>query len=265
MSQDLIHSQPVQFSIEGISSPIEDRILEFCDDDDLFPPDSQPLLYSSDDVPASSSSSAGPTAFSPFPSIDAAELSAFLDDPQPPDPDPDVLHAVNYPSSSDLSSMFPAPPQYAGGDHQQVVDPFDPIGLTDPIPGGGYPAYSPESMVPIQIQQQQAATFVGLESAVQSPSCAFLEGGGIGALYHHTGMGGERQPGFFSAGMMMVGSAPEVVGYQPMAEGPGNVGIYGPNSMQRVYSSGDMQQVLIQKEYCHFLSFLNLLLLTNNK
>lgn len=102
--------------------------------------------------------------------------------------------------------------------------------------------------------------FVGLESAVQSPSCAFLDGGGIGALYHQAGMGGEGQPGFFSAGMMMVGSGREVVEYQRMVEGAGNVGIYGPDSLQRVYSSGDMQQVIAQK-IKHFLLLLHLLLL----
>ncbi|KAG1354017.1 hypothetical protein COCNU_07G001290 [Cocos nucifera] len=231
---------------EGISSPIVDRILEFYDDggDDLFPSDLQPLLSS--DVAVAASSAAAAVAFSPVPSIDTAALSTLLDDPQPSNPEHDFLPAdVDCTSPSDPSSMFPAPPQHV--DQHQVVDPFDPIVSTDPILGGGYLGYSSESVVPIQIrqQQQQAPMFVGLESAVQSPSCAFLDGGGIGAFHHQAGMGGEGQPGLFSAGMTMVGSGQEVVEYQRMVEGAGNVGIYGPDSLQqRVYGFGDMQQVI---------------------
>ncbi|XP_010920297.3 uncharacterized protein [Elaeis guineensis] len=239
MSQDLMHTQPEPLSIEGISSPILDRILEFCGNGgDLFPPDPQSLL-SFDDAAATSAAA----AFSPLPSIDTVALSALLDDPLTPDPERDFLPTVDYTSPLDPSSMFPTPPQYV--DQHQVVDPFDHIVLTDPIPIGGYPGDSSESVVPIQIgQQQQAAMFVGLESAVQSPSCAFLDGGGIGALYHQAGMGGEGQAGFFSAGMMMMGSRREVVEYQRMVEGAGHVGIYGPDSLQRVYSSDNMQQVI---------------------
>ncbi|XP_010934242.3 uncharacterized protein [Elaeis guineensis] len=277
MLQDLIHPPSEPLSIE---SPMAAQMLDFCDEagSDLFLPDPQ-LLRSSDDVSTSSAahsvsvsvSDATPPlccytdasfspsiadACSPFPSIDAATLSALLDAPQPPD----LLPAVSNPSPTNPSSMFPIPPQYVGEQHQ-MVDPFDQIGLTDPIPIGGYGSYSPESMVPIQIggpsAQQQAPVYeeeclaampgglVGLEAAVQSPSCAFLEGGGIGAFYHQGGMvGGEGHQGFFNAGMMMVGSRGEVVEYQPLVEGVGNVGIYGPDSLQPVYSSSDLQQVI---------------------
>lgn len=242
------------------------QMLDFCDEggSDLFLPDPQ-FVRSSDDVSTSSAatpplccytdacfSPSVPDACSPFPSIDAAALSALLDGPQPPD----LLPAVNHRSPTNPSSMFPFPQQYVG-DHRQVVDPFDQIGLTDTIPVGGYGGYSPESMVPIQIggpsAQQQVPAYgeeclaaipgglVGLEAAVQS---AFLEGGGIGASYHQEGMvGGEGQQGFFNAGMMVVGSRGEVMEYQPLVEGAGNVGIYGPESLQPVYSSGDLQQV----------------------
>ncbi|XP_038977314.1 uncharacterized protein LOC103703997 [Phoenix dactylifera] len=273
MLQDVIHPSSEPLSIE---SPIAAQILDFYDDDgsDLFPHYDTQLLRSSDDVSTSyaapsvsvsattaplccsNEASFSPSAAnvcSPFLSIDAATLSALLDAPRPP------LPGVDHPSPTNPSSMFPVPPQSVGDQHQhQMMDPFAPIGLTDPIPVGGYGAYSPESVAPIHIggpsAQQQALAYeeeclaamagglVGLEAAVQPPSFAFPDGGGIGALYHQGRMvGGEGPQGFFNAGMMMVGPRGQVAEYQPLVEGAGNVGIYGP---ERVYGSGDLQQVI---------------------
>ncbi|XP_039139334.1 uncharacterized protein LOC120276720 isoform X1 [Dioscorea cayenensis subsp. rotundata] len=242
---------------EGISSPIATEILSLCDDAELFPETLRSSDVSScsggaDCSGSASGSGAGGTGslccyddtfastFSPFSSMNASSLSALLETEQPNDQCP-------------ASSAFAVLPYI--GDQQ---DPLDQIMLSEAMNSGCYSSSFCSDTVapPMQLQGLPSVyeddclpplplAYVGLDAP---PSCAFLDPG-IGSYY--AGNTGMQMPGdahsFYSGGVM-AGSGParsssqEMVEYQRTAEGDG-VGLFGPEPIQQVFNSGEMQPI----------------------
>ncbi|PKA65117.1 hypothetical protein AXF42_Ash013238 [Apostasia shenzhenica] len=275
MLEDIIQS-PEQLSIdECISSPIADQLLDFSYDGDFFSDAINTSEVTSSattnavaataDVPgagagATSATATAPSAASGDKAVDTAALccyddaeasfasayspfdstaiSALLDSQPAPETEPDILSQAAIASVGQSPAFFPI----------TTVDPLDQIlaaAAASASTAGSFTSYSPEpaisqlSMVATAGQALQSTAlyddklmptlpgYLGTEPS-PLPPCSFLDavGGIAGGEFYTDGMGvpvcrGDADIGLFAGGM----------------------GMYTPASIQRVYSSGDLQVI----------------------
>ncbi|XP_072957853.1 uncharacterized protein [Typha angustifolia] len=244
-------------SIEGMSSPIAAHILDFCDDGSeggLLPYNSSDAPVRSSDEVSSSTTTAtniaatttppfswydddafGSATFSPFPLLDSAALSILLDTEKPPDSNLDLLvPSIHYP--------FAAAPPCTDHQNNQITlsDTAAAVSYSsngvDPIQMGGLNVMTPVAMGYEEgLEKAIPGGYMGLEAAFYSRAAVAGGGGGEGQ--------GDYVNNFSSNGMAMAGME-EMGELQRMMESSGMMGMYnGQDSMQRVYSSGDVKGV----------------------
>ncbi|KAK1314198.1 Zinc finger protein CONSTANS-LIKE 5 [Acorus calamus] len=264
MLQDVIHPpQSEQLQIEGLASPIEDPILAFCDEAELFGAAAEASSCSGccyEDInscyttntatttaatittadlsyPCSSSVFASDTT-----KFDPASLSVLLDT----QPDPDISASLNYRFFVDPQEPF---------DLSSTLQPsqlpimsttnFSTTNTFSPDPTAAIPTQSLQSVYEQQECLAQLQPYIGLDPTSTSPtSCSFFDPGGIaGPSYLTAGCLGEVN-GMYGGGGILGGGA-EMVEFQ--ADNGG--GIYGMDSMQSVFNTSDLQEVLSENQH----------------